>query len=58
MESRLITFVTASAVFMTVLLLLDRDGFPQQLALGAATTLFLGSSRERRRFSYGRSSVA
>jgi hypothetical protein len=41
MESRFITFVTASAVFMTVLLLLDRDGLPQQLAFGTATTLFL-----------------
>jgi hypothetical protein len=41
MESRFITFVTASAVFMTVLLLLDRDGLPQQLALGSATALFL-----------------
>ncbi|HEV7485921.1 MAG TPA: hypothetical protein VGQ65_09580 [Thermoanaerobaculia bacterium] len=37
MESRFVTFVTSSAVFMTVLLLLDRDGFPKQLALGAAT---------------------
>jgi hypothetical protein len=41
MESRFVTFVTASAVFMTVLLLLDRDGLPQQLALGTATALFL-----------------
>jgi len=41
MESRVLTFVTASAVFMTVLLLLDRDGLPQQLALGTATALFL-----------------
>src|SRR3954451_8346268 len=41
MESRFVTFVTASAVFMTVLLLLDRDGLAQQLALGIATLLFL-----------------
>ena len=41
MESRFVTFVTASAVFMTVLLLLDRDGLQQQLALGTATALFL-----------------
>jgi hypothetical protein len=41
MESRFLKFVTASAVFMTVLLLLDHDGLPQQLALGAATALFL-----------------
>lgn len=41
MESRFLRFVAASAVFMTVLLLLDRDGLPQQLALGAATALFL-----------------
>src|SRR3954451_9663399 len=41
MESRFVTFVTASAVFMTVLLLLDRDGLLPQLTLGAATALFL-----------------
>jgi hypothetical protein len=41
MESRFLKFVAASAVFMTVLLLLDRDGLPQQLALGSATALFL-----------------
>jgi hypothetical protein len=41
MDSRFLKFVAASAVFMTVLLLLDRDGLPQQLALGAATALFL-----------------
>src|SRR3954463_4904049 len=41
MDSRFLRFLTASAVFMTVLLLLDRDGLPQQLALGAATALFL-----------------
>jgi hypothetical protein len=41
MESRFLNFVTASAVFMTVLLLLDRDGLVPQLALGGATALFL-----------------
>ena len=41
MESRFLRFVAASAVFMTVLLLVDRDGLLQQLALGAATALFL-----------------
>src|SRR3954468_9709714 len=41
MSSRFLKFLTASAVFMTVLLMLDRDGLPQQLALGIATALFL-----------------
>jgi len=41
MESRFLKFVIASGVFMTTLLLLDRDGLPQQLALGMATVLFL-----------------
>ncbi len=41
MESRFLKFVAASAVFMTVLLLLDGDGLPRQLALGIATALFL-----------------
>lgn len=41
MESRFLNFVAASAVFMIVLLLADRDGFVQQLALGTATALFL-----------------
>jgi len=41
MESRFLKFVIASAVFMTVLLALDRDGLPQQLALATATALFL-----------------
>jgi hypothetical protein len=41
MESRFLKFVAASAVFMIALLILDRDGLPQQLALGMATTLFL-----------------
>lgn len=41
MEPRFLKFVAASAAFMTVLLLVDRDGLPQQLALGLATALFL-----------------
>ena len=41
MESRFLRFVAASAVFMILLLLADRDGLLQQLALGAATALFL-----------------
>src|SRR5437764_2300761 len=41
MESRLLKFVAASAVFMAVLLLLDGDGLSRQLALGIATALFL-----------------
>ena len=41
MDSRFLKFVAASAVFMTALLLLDRDGLSQQLALGSATALFL-----------------
>src|SRR5258708_3415253 len=41
MDSRFLKFVAASAVFMTALLLLDRDGLAQQLALGMATALFL-----------------
>ncbi len=41
MESRFLKFVAASAVFMSVLLLLDGDGLPRQLALGIATALFL-----------------
>jgi len=41
MDSRFLKFVAASAVFMTVLLFLDRDGLSQQLALGTATALFL-----------------
>jgi hypothetical protein len=41
MESRFLKFVAASAVFMIVLLLADRDGFAQQLSLGIATALFL-----------------
>jgi hypothetical protein len=42
MESRFLRFVAASAVFMSVLLLIDHDGLPQQLALGCVTVLFLG----------------
>ena len=38
---RFVAFVAASAVFMTVLLLIDRDGLAQQLALGIATAAFL-----------------
>jgi hypothetical protein len=41
MEPRFLKFVAASAVFMIVLLLADRDGLAQQLALGVATALFL-----------------
>jgi len=41
MESRFVTFATASAAFMVALLLLDRDGFLPQLAMGVATALFL-----------------
>ena len=41
MERRFVLFVGASAVFMTALLLIDRDGLVQQLALGLATAAFL-----------------
>ena len=41
MERRFLIFVGASAVFMTALLLIDRDGLPQQLVLGIATAAFL-----------------
>jgi hypothetical protein len=34
-------FVAASAAFMTVVLLADRDGWPAQLVLGTATAIFL-----------------
>src|SRR5205085_11084246 len=40
-ERRFVFFVAASAVFMTALLLIDRNGPAQQLALGAATAAFL-----------------
>src|SRR3954451_6725633 len=41
MERRFLFFVAASAVFMTVLLCVDRDGLPQQLVLGLSTAAFL-----------------
>jgi len=40
-ERRFVVFVAASAVFMTALLLIDRNGLAQQLALGVATAAFL-----------------
>ena len=41
MERRFVVFVAASGLFMTALLLVDRDGLAQQLALGVATAAFL-----------------
>ena len=41
MQRRFILFIAASVVFMAVLLLIDRDGLPQQLVLGALTAIFL-----------------
>ena len=41
MERRFVVFVLASAAFMTLLLVIDRDGIAQQLALGTATAAFL-----------------
>lgn len=41
MERRAAAFIAASALFMIVLLLVDRAGLAQQLALGAATAAFL-----------------
>ena len=41
MERRFVIFVAASAVYMTALLLIDRDGLGQQLGLGLATGAFL-----------------
>jgi hypothetical protein len=38
---RFATFIVASAVFMTVVLLLDGDGVARQMLLGSATALFL-----------------
>ena len=38
---RFVTFIIASAVFMTAVLLLDGDGFARQMLLGSATALFL-----------------
>jgi hypothetical protein len=40
-ERRFVVFVAASALFMTALLLIERDGLGQQLALGIATAAFL-----------------
>jgi hypothetical protein len=47
MQKRFILFVAASAVFMTTLLLIDRDGVPQQLALGVSTAVFLWAFARR-----------
>ena len=41
MQKRFVVFVAASVVFMAALLLIDRDGVPQQLALGVSTAIFL-----------------
>jgi hypothetical protein len=41
MQTRFVLFVAASVVFMATLLLVDRDGLPQQLVLGALTAVFL-----------------
>src|SRR4051794_21361395 len=41
MQKRFLLFVATSVVFMTALLLIDRDGVPQQLALGASPAIFL-----------------
>jgi len=41
MQKRFLLFVAASVVFMAALLLIDRDGVAQQLALGASTAIFL-----------------
>lgn len=41
MERRFLTFVVASAAFMAIILLIDRDGLWPQLGLGAATAAFL-----------------
>jgi hypothetical protein len=38
---RFVAFIIASALFMTVLLLLDGDGVARQMLLGSATALFL-----------------
>lgn len=38
---RFVTFIIASAVFMTAVLLLDGDGLARQMLLGSATALFL-----------------
>jgi hypothetical protein len=41
MPRRFLTFVIASAVFMAIVLRVDRDGLANQLALGLATGTFL-----------------
>lgn len=41
MERRFLGWVTAAAAFMAAILLLDRDGLVPQLALGAATAVFV-----------------
>lgn len=41
MDRRFLTFIAASAAFMTLLLFIDCDGIAQQLALGTATAAFL-----------------
>jgi len=40
-ERRFVVFVLATAAFMSLVLLIDRDGIAQQLALGSATAAFL-----------------
>jgi hypothetical protein len=40
-ERRFVAWVFAAAAFMAAILLLDRDGFGPQLALGGATAVFL-----------------
>jgi len=47
MQRRFVLFVAASAVFMALLLHVDRDGMPQQLALGASTAIFLWAFARR-----------
>src|SRR5581483_7217777 len=47
MQKRFVLFVIASAVFMTVLLRIDCDGFPQQLTLGCTTAIFLWAFARR-----------
>jgi len=41
MERRFLAIIIASSIFMPLLLLLDSDGWPRQLALGIATAAFL-----------------
>lgn len=47
MQRRFVLFVAASAVFMTVLLQVDRDGLASQLVLGISTALFLWAFARR-----------